>query len=161
MTSTLTTKIVGFLATLPLALTAFAAPGPSTSGSSTQDLSREASGLLVQLHQDAAGVRDSVDTLEEYNQDPLVIDWRADADTLDILRDQINQMDQILYRLQDIEKALPPEQQAEINTITPPMLETHGHHPSSDQVCEQIRKPPLASTVHGIRGRNVQRSGQN
>jgi hypothetical protein len=78
---------------------------------------------LVQLHQDAAGVRDSVDTLEEYNQDPLVIDWRADADTLDILRDQINQMDQILYRLQDIEKALPPEQQAEINAITPPMLE--------------------------------------
>jgi hypothetical protein len=122
-------KVVGFLAGLSLASAAFAATrpvcqcGPPTPESYKWNFSKEAFGLLAQFHQDAYGVLESADTLEEYNREPFLIDWRADSVTLDSIRDQVNRMDQILCRLRTIERVLPPEQQAEINKITPATLE--------------------------------------
>ena len=129
MQSSLMPKVVGFLAALSLASAAFAATqpvcqcGPPTPESYKWNFSKEASGLLAQLHQDAYGVRDSADKLEGYNREPFLIDWQADGVTLDSIRDEVNKMDQILCRLRIIERVLPPEQQAEINKITPPTLE--------------------------------------
>lgn len=129
MRSSLIPKVVGYLAAFSLASAAFAATqpvcqcGPPTPESYKWNFSKEASGLLAQFHQDAYGVRDSADTLEEYNREPFLIDWQADGVTLDSIRDQVNRMDQILCRLRTIERVLPPEQQAEINKITPATLE--------------------------------------
>ena len=129
MKSSLRAKVAGLFAALALASAAFAASPPRskdvlpTPDSSTRNLSQEASGLLAQLHQRAYSVRDSADLLEGYNREPLLIDWRIEAETLSGMQDQINKMDRILYRLQNMEKALPPEQRAEINEATPAAIE--------------------------------------
>lgn len=129
MQSSLMVKVVGFLAALSLASVAFAATPPVCKcGSPTPEsykwnFSKEASSLLAQLHQDAYGVRNSADTLTEYDREPSLIDWRADAGTLASMKSQINNMDRVLCRLRIIERVLPSEQQAEINKITPAMLE--------------------------------------
>jgi hypothetical protein len=122
-------RLVGSLAALSLASAAFAATppvckcGPPTPESYKWNFSKEASSLLAQLHQYAYSVRNSADILGEYDREPSLSDWRIDAVTLDSMRDQINKMDQILCRLRIIERVLPPEQQAEINKITPATLE--------------------------------------
>ena len=129
MQSSLMPKVVGFLAALSLASAAFAATspvcqcGPPTPKSYKWNFSKEASGLLAQLHQDADGVVESADTLEEFNREAFLIDWQADGVTLDSIRDEVNKMDQILCRLRIIERVLPAEQQADINKITPATLE--------------------------------------
>lgn len=122
-------KAIGFLAALSLASAVFAAAPPlSEGGSATPDssgsnISQRAAGLLAKLHEDAQGVLKSADTLEGYNRESFMIDWRANASTLDRMRSQIDKMDQIVYRLRGIEGNLPQAQRAEINQITPATLE--------------------------------------
>jgi hypothetical protein len=114
MKSSPMTKLTGFVATLALASAAFATPPLA---------SKDAPEMLSQLHEDAQQVRDVADQLEAYNREPLLVDWQMNADTLQNMRDEINQMDQTLYRLQSIESTLPQNEQAEIDQITPAMVE--------------------------------------
>lgn len=131
MRSSLMLKVVGFLAALSLTSAAFAATppaskcGPPTPEPQTWNFSKEASCLLSQLHEDAYQVRDSADSLEALDRERGLssIDWQIDAVTLDSMGDQINKMDQILSRLQTIEKVLPPEQRTEINETAPAVME--------------------------------------
>jgi hypothetical protein len=122
-------KVVGFLGALALTSAAFASTPPAskceppTLAPQAWDFSKEASCLLSQLHEDAHEVRDSADTLEEYDREPFLIDYRNDGVVLDSIRDQVDKMDQILYRLRTIERVLPPEQRAEIDKIAPATLE--------------------------------------
>ena len=117
MHSNLMTKVACLLAAVSLPFSGFAINSPPT---------QEASGLLTQLHQDASAVRTSADYLEALGRErdgDEINGWEADAITLENMRDQINQMDQIIYRLRNIESQLPQEQRSEINNITPAMVE--------------------------------------
>jgi len=117
MEPNLMAKLAGLLATLSLASVGFAAPAPCLNRSDA------ASQMLSQLHDEADQVRDSADLLEAYNREPSGIDWRIQADTLETMRDQINQMDQIMYRLRNMEGKLPQDEKAAINRIAPAVVE--------------------------------------
>jgi hypothetical protein len=114
MNSSLMVKVVSFLASLLLACSAFAAPPIRTA---------DAHDLLRQLHDDAYQVRDAADQLEAYNREPFLIDWRIEADTLQSAKDEINHMDRTLDHLRAMQKALPQDEQAEINEVTPALVE--------------------------------------
>jgi methyl-accepting chemotaxis protein len=114
MKSSPITKLAGFIAALALASAGFAAPSLA---------SKDAPDMLSQLHQDAQQVRDAADQLETYNREPFLAGWQANAEMLQSMRRQINQMDRTLYRLHTIEGTLPRNEQAEINEVTPAMVE--------------------------------------
>lgn len=121
-------KASGMLAAFSLAATLFAGAPPYRAGSSTvadtaTSLSQKASGLLAEVHQDAQGVLDSADTLEQYNREAFLISWQADAFTLDTMHDQINDLDRSVEQLRVMEQNLPPAQQTEINQIAPAAVE--------------------------------------
>ena len=114
MNASLMAKVAGFLAVLSLASAVFAAPPLTTT---------DAHDMLLQLHDDAYQVRNAADQLETYNREPFLIDWRVQADTLENMKNQINHMDQALDRLRAMRRALPQDEQAEINEITPALVE--------------------------------------
>jgi len=120
-------KVAGFLAALSLASAAFAAAPPASKGRfvtpDSGNLSQKAFRLLSKVHQDAQGVLKSADTLEGYNRESFMIDWRADATTLVRMQSQIDKLDHRVYQLHAMEGKLPQAQQTEINQITPAMLE--------------------------------------
>jgi len=108
------TKLAGFIAALSLAAAAFAAPPL---------VCKNAPEMLSQLHQDAQQVRDTADQLEAYNREPFLVGWQVNADMLQSMQGQINQMDRTLYRLHTIEATLPQNERTEINEVTPAMVE--------------------------------------
>lgn len=127
MNSSLIAKVAGFLAALSLASATFAATPPASAGRSAPldsgNPSQKAFQLFAKLHQDAREVLKSADTLEGYNRESFMIDWRADATTLIRMQSQIDKMDRRVYQLRAMEGNLPQAQQAEINQITPAVLE--------------------------------------
>lgn len=116
MKSSSLTKVAGLFAALSLASAAFATMPPSAVNS------MQASDLLATLHQDAFAVKDSASLLDAYNREPE-IGWEAEGATLESMRNRIDKMDQILYRLRTLKGTLPQDQRAEINEITPAMME--------------------------------------
>jgi hypothetical protein len=123
-----TLKLTGLLAAFSLASTLFAAAPPARAGSPTDadttgNLSQKASGLLAEIHQNAQRVLKSADTLDEYNREAFMIDWRADALTLDSMKGQINKIDQTVNQLRAMEANLPQAQQSEINQLAPAAAE--------------------------------------
>jgi len=114
MNSAFEGKVVGLLAALVLASSAFAAPPLTTA---------QAPDMLQQIHDDAYQVRDEADQLTGYDQEPNLIDWRMHADILQNMKYQINDMDQALHRLRDDEAALPKHDRAEVNRIAPALVE--------------------------------------
>jgi len=52
-----------------------------------------------------------------------MIDWRADALTLDSMKGQINKIDQTVNQLRAMEANLPQAQQSEINQLAPAAAE--------------------------------------
>lgn len=122
-------KFAGFLVTLvlPVAVLAVTAPvckcGPPTPESYKWDFAKEASGLLEHMHADAYNAQFAADKLNSFNFERDNMDWHADADQLSTERYYDNDMDRILCRLRTIQRVLPPNQQAEITALTPPVLE--------------------------------------
>lgn len=120
---------VSYLVILLLpALTIAATPtacrcGPPTPQSYKWNFSKEAAGLLNQIHSDAYHARNVADTLTSLDHETVELGWQAFSDQLG--RESIwdNNMDRILCRLRVIEPVLPAVQQAEINKLTPPVLE--------------------------------------
>jgi hypothetical protein len=127
MNSSVIARAAGFLAALSLASAAFAAAPPASKGGSAApdsgNLSQKAFQLLSKVHEDAQEVLKSADTLDWYNRESFMIDWRADATTLVRMQSQIDELDHSVYQLHAMEGKLPQAQQAEINQITPAMLE--------------------------------------
>jgi len=120
------TKAAGLVAALTLVSVAFASPPASAGNTVTREpgaLAQKASDLLGEVHQDAQGVLKSADTLEGYNRVPFLVDWRVDGSTLDRMCGQINKMEKMVSELRSMEGNLPHAQQAEINQLTPAMLE--------------------------------------
>jgi hypothetical protein len=130
MKSNVMAKGIGFLAALSLASAAFAAtPPPNRQRAASPeyangDLSQNASVLLSELHDNAYTVRNLADQLHTYDRTPLLlVNYQPDAATLERMRNRIDQMDRTLYRLRGMAGNLPPEQRAEVNRITPAMVE--------------------------------------
>jgi len=116
-------RMAGFLAALSLACAAFAAAPPASKGSSAAPDLQKAFQLMSKVHQDAQEVLKSADTLQWYDRESFTNDWRADANTLVRMQSQIDELDHSVYQLRALEGNLPQAQQAEINQITPAMLE--------------------------------------
>ena len=121
-------KLTGLLAALSLASTLFAAASAAradrpTAADTAGSLSQKASGLLAEIHQNAQEVLKSTDTLDEYDREAFMIDWRADARTLGRMKGEINKIDQMVYQLRAMEANLPQAQQSEINQVAPAAAE--------------------------------------
>jgi cell division septum initiation protein DivIVA len=116
-------KAAGALAALLLASAVFAAAPPRSEGNTATSSSKRASDLFAEVHQDAQRITNSADTLEEYNRDAFMIDWRVDARTLDGMRARINQVDQAVQQLRRMQQNLPQAQQTEVKEITPAAME--------------------------------------
>ena len=128
MKSNVMLKMTGLLAAFSLASALFAAAPPARAGGPTVadtagDLSQQASGLFAEIHQNARGVLNSADTLEEYDREAFMIDWHADAGRLDRMRDRINCIDRMVYQLRAMQANLPRAQQLEVNQIAPAAVE--------------------------------------
>lgn len=97
--------------------------GSPTHLSYTWNFPKETSGLFVQLNQDAVTVRDLADKFNMYNENPDLFGWQPYANTLNEVKDQVNQMDRIMYRLRETKRVDSPRQQRAINRIAPAVLE--------------------------------------
>ena len=122
-------NLVSFLAILVLPAVTFAATqpvckcGPPTPESYKWDFSKEATGLLYQMHGDAYQAENAADRLESFYRQPELIDWQTDAGVLNRESYWENDMDRILCRLRTIQRVLPAGQQAEIHALAPPVIE--------------------------------------
>ena len=92
--------------------------GPATPESYTWDFSREATGLLNDMRYDAQRVAHHATNLEDFamNSD---IDWQFHADQLTKIKREVDDMGKRLCRLEVIEGAVAPWQQAAINQMAP------------------------------------------
>jgi hypothetical protein len=93
-----------------------------TAESYNSTYSKEASQVLNQVQVDAYKVRDSAAQLEAEDREPAEIGWRGEADLLNRLRYQVNQMDAHISRLRTIEHLTDSQQRATINRILPQMI---------------------------------------
>lgn len=122
-------NLVSFLAILVLPAVTFAATqpvckcGPPTPESYKWDFSKEATGLLYQMHGDAYQAENAADRLESFYRQPELIDWQTDAGVLNRESYWENDMARILCRLRTIQRVLPAGQQAEIHALAPPVIE--------------------------------------
>lgn len=97
--------------------------GPVTPESYKWNFSKEAAGLLNQIHNEAYHAKSFAGTLEAFNREPGLIGWQAEASKLTQEKHAVNLMDQHLCRLRLIARVLPPDQRAEVRAITPAVLE--------------------------------------
>ncbi len=119
-------NLVGYLVILVLPAVTFAATQPGSGGvPSTREsnLSKEAGGLLNQMHMDAYRVENSADHLASYFSEPELIAWETDSGVLYRLSYRDDDMDRILSRLRSMQRMLPPDQQEEIKKIAPAVVE--------------------------------------
>lgn len=75
------------------------------------------------MDQHAIDVRNLADKFQMYNDESNIIGWQPYADTLNKVKDQMNQMDQILYRLRETARVDRPWQQRVINRVAPAVFE--------------------------------------
>ena len=112
---------------LPAAALAMTAPvckcGPVTPQSYTWNFSKEATGLLSQMHIDAYHAENLADRIVSFRGERTLMGWREDAGLLTREKYWDNKMDTTLCRLRLIKRVLPPGQQAEINKLAPAAIE--------------------------------------
>jgi hypothetical protein len=129
MTSFGLRNLVSCLITLLLPAVAFAGTGascecgPPTAESYKWNFSKEAAGLLAQIHSEAYQAKNAAERLESFEFERQMYDWRADASILNREKYWANDMDRILCRLRTIQRVLPADQQQEIEALTPAVIE--------------------------------------
>lgn len=123
-------NLVGYLVILVLPAMTFAVTqpvcrcGPVTPESYQWNFSKEAAGLLAQIHYDAFQAKYDASYLASFDHGERdLIDWRIDGGFLTQERHWANDMDQKLCRLRIIERVLPGDQQAEIKSVAPSVIE--------------------------------------
>lgn len=122
-------SVFGYLVilVLPAATLAVTQPlchcGPVTPESYKWNFSKEAAGLVSQIHFDAYRAKEIAGRLEAYDREPNLIDWQAHAALLDHEKYWANDMERKLCRLKIVARVLPADQQAEIKTLAPPVVE--------------------------------------
>jgi hypothetical protein len=150
-------SLVGWcLAILMLPAFTFAAGQPIcscgivTPKSYTHNFSKEAARILTQIHADAYQASDVADMLEAFNREPTEISWQADASQLRKLSALDNRMDKMLCRLQEIDRVLPADQQAEIKQLAPPVIELSDNTRAASQALSSHETAPFASQYRGL-----------
>jgi hypothetical protein len=102
------------LATTPIMTSQKCTPGEPTEASYTWNFPKEASSLLNGVRADALKVNDQAQQLEDFSKNPSM-DWRADADKLSQIRQDVNDMSNKLCRLETIRRVVLPWQQEAID----------------------------------------------
>ena len=97
--------------------------GPPTAASYTWNFPREASGLLVQMKDDAVQVRSIADKLDALDRDPFDNFWQYDATLLNSARTRANAMDGMLCRLETIRRVSSPWEKQAISRVAPSVVE--------------------------------------
>jgi len=97
--------------------------GAPTALSYHWNFSREAAGLLDQVHTEAYDASSAAARLESFGFEPDTINWQAHASLLSQEKRVVNQMDTQFCRLRSIERVLPASQQTEINRLAPALIE--------------------------------------
>jgi hypothetical protein len=92
------------------------APGSPTAASYTWDFKAEANSIFQDLETLARQTRNDTDQLQSYDRGSGV-SWEIQADQLDIVRQEVNDMGTRLCRLESIRRVLAPWQQAEVDRI--------------------------------------------
>jgi hypothetical protein len=88
-------------------------PGVRARASSNEAFTNDASKLLQQIQADALRVKDRADQLEMLVAEPFNVDWQMDGRQLERIRDRVNEMDRLVYRLRaNQSEALPWQQKA-------------------------------------------------
>jgi len=122
-------NLFGFLVIVALPAATFAVTrpvckcGPVSPESYTWNFSKEAEGLLKQVNVDAYRVASLADTVNSFDFEREYVSWQDDASLLSREKARVNDMDQKLCRLRLIERVLPANQKAEINSIEPAIIE--------------------------------------
>jgi hypothetical protein len=91
-------------------------PGSPTAASYTWDFRAEANSIFQDLETLARQARGDADQLVTYNRGHEV-EWEMQADQLNILKQEVNDMGAKLCRLESIRSVLAPWQQAEVDRI--------------------------------------------
>ena len=94
----------------------------ATSASSNWNFPKEAQRLLNNLKVDSSQVRDIASTLQGYNDEIFLIDWRTEGELLRNVRQEVNQMDTIERRLRVIARVADPGQRAVIRRVVPQII---------------------------------------
>jgi hypothetical protein len=91
-------------------------PGSPTAASFTWDFKAEANSIFQDLETLARQTSNDADQLQTYDRGNSV-GWEVQADQLDILKQEVNDMGAKLCRLESIRRVLAPWQQTEIDRI--------------------------------------------
>lgn len=78
--------------------------------------------LLQQIQASAFEVRDDADQLESYNLN-AEMNWRTHSDLWEDMRDQVNDMGQMLHQLEINEAGLRPWERKAVTRMTPALIE--------------------------------------
>jgi hypothetical protein len=97
--------------------------GPPTAASYTWNFPKEASGLLAQMKSQAIQVRSLADTLQSLDREANENFWQSDATILDQARTHVNDMDQMLCRLETIRRVTNPWEKRAIADVAPSVVE--------------------------------------
>ena len=91
-------------------------PGSPTAASYSWDFKAEANSIFQDLETLARQTRDDADQFQTYTRDEA-ISWQLQANQLDVLKQEVNDMGTKLCRLKTIRRVLEPWQQAEVDRI--------------------------------------------
>ncbi len=78
---------------------------------------------LQQIQRDALSVKDSADQLQARLRAPFLNDWESDAEILDNVRADVNEMSTLLFRLRANKAEASPREQTVIGRIAPTTME--------------------------------------
>lgn len=119
-----TVLVVAAIWLTPAVLSAYpkAAQPYATAGPSQATFSNDAARMLQRIQTDAFRVRNDAGELQAVTRNPLMSDWREDGGLLDRVRNRVNEMDKLLYRLRVNEPEASARQQKAINRIAPSVV---------------------------------------
>lgn len=92
------------------------APGTPTAASYTWNFKGEANTIFQDIQSDAWQALDHADMLHSFAQDSS-LSWESNAEELEALKEEVNDMGAKLCRLEAIRRVVAPWQQAEIDRI--------------------------------------------
>jgi hypothetical protein len=101
---------------------------------------------------DALSVQDNADQLRSRLNAPSQNDWESDADLMQRVRDQVNDMDKLLSQLLENQAGASPWQQREIERITPTLVNLTDTTQDAIVTLNNHQGHPYFSNLPGLAG---------
>jgi gas vesicle protein len=127
-------------------------PGTRAMESSKGAMPTTASNLLRQIQIDALSVQVSADQLRSRLGSPFLNDWESDADLLQRVRDQVNEMDKLLSQLRENQAEASPWQQKAIERIALRAAELTNSTEDAIVTLNNCQAYPYFSNLPGLAG---------